>query len=182
MTNAAGGTILVSSGVLEFKAAVSGGGKATIGGGTLKMDAAFSEAVAFTGATGTLDLAQSQAFHGKISGFSTTGATALDLRDITFTSGITKATYAGTTASGILTVTDGTHTAKIALVGDYTHSTWKLSAATGGGTKVVDPQSSAGAAAFAQTLAGFAAVGGVAGGSTSSLTPAPSPLVLARPG
>jgi hypothetical protein len=39
----------------------------------------------------------------------------------------------------VLTVTDGTHTAKITLVGDYTGSTFTVSSDGHGGTKVVDP-------------------------------------------
>ena len=73
-----------------------------------------------------------------ISAFSHTGTTSLDLTDIAFSGG-TKATYAGTAASGILTVTDGTHTANIHLTGNYLTATWTLSAAAGGGTHVVDP-------------------------------------------
>ncbi|HEY2177483.1 MAG TPA: hypothetical protein VGH15_02780, partial [Caulobacteraceae bacterium] len=44
-----------------------------------------------------------------------------------------------TTASGILTVTDGTHTAHIHLTGNYTTAKWTLTADTGGGTIIVDP-------------------------------------------
>jgi hypothetical protein len=63
----------------------------------------------------------------------------LDLADIGFTSGVTKATYKGTTASGTLTVTDGTHTARIILIGNYTASTFTASSDGHGGTDVVDP-------------------------------------------
>ena len=94
----------------------------------------FSENVGF-GSTGRLVLSHSQTYGGTISAFSHTGTTSLDLTDIAFSGG-TKATYAGTAASGILTVTDGTHTANIHLTGNYLTATWTLSAAAGGGTHV----------------------------------------------
>ena len=47
----------------------------------------------------------------------------------------------GNTSGGTLTITDGTHTANIALQGDYLSSTWTLSSDGNGGTLVVDPVS-----------------------------------------
>ncbi|HXU98949.1 MAG TPA: hypothetical protein VG166_00445 [Caulobacteraceae bacterium] len=82
-------------------------------------------------------LAHSQAYAGIISGFSKAGGTSLDLEDVSFT-GAT-ASYSGTTSSGVLTVTDGTHTAKIKFAGNYTASTWILSSDGHGGVVVVDP-------------------------------------------
>jgi hypothetical protein len=93
----------------------------------------FTEAVTFTGTTGVLELAHSQTYSGTISGFSTTGGTSLDLADIAFVSS-TKATFSGTSASGVLTVTDGTHTAHINLTGNYTASTFTASSDGNGGT------------------------------------------------
>jgi len=96
--------------------------------------------VTFTASTtGTLELANSQAYTGDVTGFSLTGATALDLNDIDFINGTTKATYSGTPTSGTLTVTDGTHTAHITLEGNYTSSTFTVASDGHGGTKVVDP-------------------------------------------
>ena len=89
----------------------------------------------FTGTTGVLELAHSQTYTGKVSGLSTKGTSSLDLLDIVFTKGVTKATYSGSKSSGILTVTDGTHTAKITLMGNYTLSTFKVSDDTHGGTR-----------------------------------------------
>jgi hypothetical protein len=67
------------------------------------------------------------------------------LLDIPFVSGTTTATYTGTTTSGVLTVKDGANVATVHLTGNYTTSTFTVSAGPGGvGTKVVDP---AGAAA-----------------------------------
>jgi hypothetical protein len=144
------GTLLAAAGTLTLQGAVSGAGIGKVNGGTLYAKGAFTENVTF-GTTGVLRLANSQAYTGKISGFSKTGTNSLDLADITFTNGVTKASYSGTSASGTLTVTDGTHTAHIALTGNYTVSTFTVSSDGHGGTKVVDPSS--GSAVLAQAMA-----------------------------
>ena len=145
----------VTAGSLTLEGAVSGAGTARINGGTLYAKAAFSENVTFTGTTGVLELAHSQTYTGKVSGLSTKGTSSLDLLDIVFTKGVTKATYSGSKSSGILTVTDGTHTAKITLLGNYTLSTFKVSDDTHGGTSVVDPHRRRSAALQPSAAAAF---------------------------
>jgi hypothetical protein len=142
------GQLEALSGALTVDGAVSGVGIGEVGAGTLDFASTFNENVTFlSGSTGTLELAHSQTYTtGKITGLSTSGKNALDLVDIDYVAGTTKATYSGTTTSGVLTVTDGTHTAKIHMVGDYVGARWTLSA-DGGGTKVVDPSASATASA-----------------------------------
>ena len=118
------GTLEANGGTLTLQASVTGAGKVAIAAGTLditNMNAA--EAVAFTGKTGTLELDQSQTFAGAVSGFSKAGRTTLDLRDIGFASP-GEATFSGNAKSGVLTVSDGTHTARIALTGNYTGVTF----------------------------------------------------------
>jgi hypothetical protein len=132
------GSLEVTKGVLSVKGAVFGAGRVKIFGGVATFASTFSENVSF-GSSGVLELAHAAAYHGTISGFSKTGTTALDLDDIIFASGSTRASFSGTTKSGVLTVTDGTHTAKIALKGDYVASTWSLGSDGHGGTRVVDP-------------------------------------------
>lgn len=113
------GTLKTSgAGVLRFDKAVTGDGSAIVRGGTLAFEAAFGEDVAFTGGAGALELGRSQGYAGSISGFSKTGGTVLDLRDIGFT-GAGEASFSGDATSGVLTVTDGTHTAHLTLIGDY---------------------------------------------------------------
>jgi hypothetical protein len=134
------GTLEAAAGTLTVQGAVTGAGRVVITKGTADFNAAFSQSVIFAaGATGVLELAQSTAYTGTVSGFSKTGATALDLADIAFASGTTTASFSGTTTAGTLTVTDGTHTAKIRLAGNYTASTWTVSSDGHGGTTVVDP-------------------------------------------
>jgi hypothetical protein len=62
-------------------------------------------------------------------------STVLDLDDIAYGANTT-ATYSGTTTSGVLTVTDGTHTAKINLAGNFTTAGFSLSKDAQGGTAV----------------------------------------------
>ena len=98
---AMGGTVSIAGAVSGFGAVeIGGGGSVTIAG-------AFSENVTFTAGKGELALSKSQGYAGTISGFSKTGADTLDLRDIGFISGTTKASFVGTTSGGVLTVTDG---------------------------------------------------------------------------
>jgi hypothetical protein len=108
--------------------------------GTADFVSTFAENVTFAaGSTGTLELGKSQTYTGAISGFSKTGTNFLDLADIAFISGTTKATFSGTTTSGVLTVTDGTHTSKITLTGNYTTSTFVVATDGHGGTLIHDP-------------------------------------------
>src|SRR5262249_60378273 len=67
-----------------------------------------------------------------------TGQDTLDLRDISFAT-IQSPTYSGTSTGGTLSVSDGTHNAQIALLGNYLTSTFVASSDGHGGTNVVDP-------------------------------------------
>jgi hypothetical protein len=129
----------LGKGVLTVKGAVSGAGTVKIAGGVADFLSSFNQNVTFTGATGVLELGKSQTYLGTVTGLSKTGTNSLDLVDIAFISGTTKATFAGTAASGTLTVTDGTHTAKIKLAGNYVGAVFTPSSDGHGGTKVVDP-------------------------------------------
>ncbi len=124
-----------AGGVLTADQAVTGSGVAMVNVGTLDFASSFNQAVTFTGA-GTLELAQSQGFTNSVKGFSNDGATTLDLDDIAFV-GAGEATFSGTMSGGVLTVTDGTNTAKITLKGNYLGSTFVASSDGPGGTDVV---------------------------------------------
>jgi hypothetical protein len=161
------GTIGANGGTLVIEGAVTGAGSAAIDGGTLDLASSFNEAVRFT-TTGVLELAKSTTYTASITGFSKTGKTSLDLVDIGFVSS-TEATFSGTTTSGVLTVTDGTHTAHIKLTGNYTTSTFIASSDGHGGTIVVDPKAKAAAISPAplvptphSLIAAMAALGGAA--------------------
>jgi fibronectin-binding autotransporter adhesin len=146
---------------LTLDGAVTGAGSAKITTATLDFASSFTGNVAFAGGSGELVLAQSQGYTGTITGFSKTGATSLDLGDIGFVSS-TEATFSGTKTGGVLTVTDGTHTAHIALKGDYLTSTFIASSDGAGGVLITDPAAGGRAAqapphAFIAAMAGFGA-------------------------
>jgi hypothetical protein len=163
------GTLETHGGTLSTTGAVSGAGVAVIAGGTLDMGAAFMENVTFSGGGGVLELARSRTYTGTVTGFSKTGTTSFDLLDVGFVSS-TEATYSGTKTGGVLTVSDGTTTAHITLVGNYLSSTWVASSDGHGGVSVVDPPAQAPAthstAAFASAMASMAPqrAGPLAGG------------------
>jgi len=155
------GELVVSSGTLTVAAAVSGAGRVRIAAGVADFTAAFGESVTFTGATGVLELAQSQSYAGAITGFSMSGGTSLDLGDIAFVAGATKASYSGTAASGTLTVSDGTATARIKLVGDYLAAAFTVSTDSHGDSIVVAaPEAGPAVHALVGAMAAFGATPG----------------------
>ena len=137
--------VTVDTGGTEY---VSSGGSAsatTLSGGELEVASSGSIGagpVTFTSAGGILQLDASQSFHGLISGFgSPAGVTEdIDLRDIKF-SKRTKMSFteASNNLSGTLTITDGTHTATLTLLGQYAAGNFHLASDGHGGTLVTDP-------------------------------------------
>jgi autotransporter passenger strand-loop-strand repeat protein len=148
-----GGHEYVSSGALDSGAHVNSGGfeivnsggtasAAIISGGTLEvMSGGSTGASAVTFAVsggGILQLDHSQSFAGTVAGFGKPDF--LDLRDIAFTSATTLAfTEAPGNTSGTLTVSDGTHTANITLLGQYVTAQFTKASDGAGGTLVGDP-------------------------------------------
>jgi len=181
------GTLSVVGGTMIVKGAVTGKGVATINGGLLDLTSSFTQNVTFTGATGTLELSQSVGYTGNVTGFSKSGGTSLDLADIGFVSS-GEATYSGTKSGGVLTVTDGTHTATINLKGNYLSSTFVASSDGHGGTDIKDPKAPAAAplptaAPPHQLIAAMAGMGASGAGpwATASHAPRVPCAMLARP-
>ncbi|SED91990.1 autotransporter passenger strand-loop-strand repeat-containing protein [Bradyrhizobium erythrophlei] len=104
--------------------------------GTLELTGASNASVAFQGSTGTLKLDNSASFNGTVAGM--TGSDAIDFANINFAN-VHTPTFSGDSSHGTLTVTDGTVTASIALLGNYMASTFTTSSDGHGGTLVVDP-------------------------------------------
>ncbi len=165
------GVLAAAMGDLTVQAAVTGTGRARINGATLDLLSSFSQDVSFGGgaaASGVLELAQSQGYAAVVSGFSTSGKTALDLVDIAFT-GPGEATF----ASHVLTVTDGTHSAHITLNGDYRTAVFTASDDGHGGTRVV-------AHAFAAAMASLAGPAGTGIGAVPPQAARPALLAAGR--
>ena len=178
---------LVAAGTLIAKGDVTGSGSAQISNGVMSFAGAFTENVAFIGTTGSLVLAKSQTYDGAISGFSAAGATSLDLKDIAFVSPA-EATYSGTADAGVLTVSDGRHTATIDMTGDYLGATFVASSDGHKGVTIVasttvEPASAAILPAHTLKFAtAMAQMGAVPSASTVAHAPwSPSMNMLAGP-
>ena len=105
-------------------------------GATVEISGSEDGSVIFAGSTGRLVLNDALGFTGRIFGLS--GADAIDLADVQYNSSTT-ASFLGDASGGTLTITSGSETATISLVGDYLSSTWDLSSDGHGGVTVVDP-------------------------------------------
>jgi hypothetical protein len=116
-------------------------GLAVASGGTFEVPSAYSGPAMFMGLTGTLQLDQAASFHGTVAGVA--GQDTIDFRDIDPTK-VQQPSYSG----GTLMVTDGSHTASIALLGNYLASTFVASSDGHGGTSVVDPALSSSSSAL----------------------------------
>ena len=134
-----------------------------ISGGLVEvMSGAYVSGRLFTFAGGgALQLDRSAAFNGQVAGFAVPDR--IDLLDIAFAPGTTKASFteAGSHTSGTLAVTDGAHTAKLALLGSYVTSQFHLASDGHGGTLVTDPPTAGG---VAQTTFAYIAIAPVAAG------------------
>ncbi len=185
------GKLVVDAATMTVNGDVTGAGGCEIAGGTLQFTSAFSEDVAFkpSDAASVLILAQSQAYTGQVSGFAARSKTQLDLRDIAFVSA-GEVSFSGTSTSGVLTVTDGSHTASITLIGDYVG--WAFTAVSDGqgGTLVLDPEKSHPASASAGSspfpthgfVAAMAGLGNAAGPiCTASGGALSQPVLLSAP-
>jgi hypothetical protein len=182
VTVANAGTIETLGGTLTVKGKVTGAGQAMIEAGLLHFTSAFNQAVTFVGGVGTLELARSQTYTRTISGFSKTGGTSLDLDDIGFV-GAGEATFSGDKKGGVLTVTDGTHTAHINLKGNYLSSTFIAASDGHGGVIIHDPPKAAALSPPHQFIAAMAGMGasGAAGAETMAAYRRHDPPMLAGP-
>jgi hypothetical protein len=108
----------------------------TIGAGeTLELTSDFPGEVSFAAPTGVLELFNSSSFAGTVAGMG--GQDTIDLVDIDPTK-VQTPSYSGDVSGGTLAVTDGSHTANIALLGNYLASTFVTSSDGHGGTSVIN--------------------------------------------
>ena len=119
-----GGTIVIDD-------AVTGAGSAMLDGGTLEIGAGVTDAQAITfgAAGGKLQIDQGGSFSGSIAGL--VAGDQIDLSTIGYGLGTT-GTYVGDATGGTLTVTDGTNSVALHLVGDYTDAHFAGSADSNG--------------------------------------------------
>jgi 20S proteasome alpha/beta subunit len=122
----------------SFQQDLNGDGVIAIAAGkTMELTGASSATITFAGATGTLKIDNSSTFSGTIGGQLAIGD-VIDLADITAGANATMS-YSGNNSPGTLTVSDGAHTASIALLGNYSLANFTASGDGNGGTSVVDP-------------------------------------------
>ena len=137
------GELIANGGNINLNATETGAGSATIyGTSQIEYSAGSSDNVTFaSGSTGELLLLNSAAFKGTVTGFTGSGTGApttsdkMDLRDINYLSPNFSKNY----ANNILTVSDGSHTANINMVGSYTLANFHFAADGSNGTLVTDP-------------------------------------------
>ncbi len=112
-------------------------GRRSAGGSVLEINTPDSGKVTFGGSGGTLQLDQPATFAGSVAGFATPDG--IDLPGIGFGAATTLAFSENNShAGGTLTVTDGTHTAAVALLGNYMASTLVTGADGHGGTLITE--------------------------------------------
>ncbi|HEV2334791.1 MAG TPA: NF038122 family metalloprotease [Stellaceae bacterium] len=137
------GSEIVSSGSIANVTTINGGLFEVASGGVAGGTVTFVSG-------GTLQLDAGAGFTGTIKGFASPDR--IDLRRISFAAGPTQSfTEAPSSTSGTLTVTDGTHTVQLTLLGFHATNDFALSSDNHGGTQVTDPP-----AAFAASSLTFA--------------------------
>ena len=133
------GLLWANGGSITTDGNVSGTGSALIDGvATFEMAGAFSENVTLdAGANATLKIDHAADFRGTVAGFDSNDV--LDLADLAFGSSTTLGYAANSNnTGGTLTASDGTHTANIELLGQYTAASFVMSADGFGGTLIHD--------------------------------------------
>jgi len=130
-----GGTLITDPPVAEQKA---GNAPATIADGTvLEVKVSDSGAVSFAGPTGTLWLARPSTFTGKVADFG--AQESIDLPTIPFGAHTTLGYSENSSdTGGILSVKDGTHIAKLSLLGNYMAASFVAAADGYGGTLITE--------------------------------------------
>jgi autotransporter passenger strand-loop-strand repeat protein len=162
----ASGTVVLSGGY-EL---ISSGGIAVatkISGGTLEVASGGSASGVVFSSGGTLQLDTGAHLSGAISGFHS--GDAIEVEGLAYISGSSTVSWtqktSGATASGVLTVKEGTQTQSFTLVGSYTSGNFSVTSDGHGGTLITDPPVTSG---------GSVATSADTGSSSSSVDTAPS--------
>ena len=146
------GSVVVTGATLDVSGSVTGSGGFTIDNGAhleFGSSVAATDTVVFQASTGSLILDHSSSFAGLISGFTGDGTLAgsdqIDLTDISYTSSSFSETY--DPVHDTLSVSDGTNSALLHLVGTYVAQNFSFASDGGTGTIVYDPPVNSGAPA-----------------------------------
>jgi hypothetical protein len=140
------GTLESNAGSLILRSDVEGAGNATIVGGSIEFQGSSDANVSFdSGSGGMLQLDKPESFTGTVAGFG--GQDQIDLGNIAYSDVTTTLDYwmNSDSSGGTLTVSDGTHTANLSLLGQYAASSFAMASDGHGGTLIAE------AAAIAQT-------------------------------
>jgi len=133
------GSLWANGGDVTIHGDVTGHGSASVSGhGAIEFGAASDANVGFASdASGTLTLDHATSFTGTLTGLSADDT--LHFGDIAF-SASTQVSYTANAAgtAGSLVVTDGTHTAQMTLVGQYSATDFQLAAGQSGSAEVVN--------------------------------------------
>jgi VCBS repeat-containing protein len=122
------GTLWANGGAVTLEGDVNGSGSARISGnGSLEIGGAFNERIMFDdSASGTLKLDHPDAFSGVLTGFG--GHDVLDLSGILGASASLSYVENAQGSGGVLSVTDGAHSAKIAFSGQFSTADFHITA------------------------------------------------------
>jgi hypothetical protein len=130
------GVLWANASYLTVQGEVSGSGIAKIdGAGTIDFEASSTANVVFgSGAAGTLKLGDAFHFNGTISGF--TGSDTIDLADLSSATASLSYSENAAGGGGTLTISDGSHSLELSLVGAYSADNFSLVADQAKGTLV----------------------------------------------
>jgi hypothetical protein len=111
--------LLANGGNLTLEGAVTGNGRAGVDAATLDFKAAARAQVSFLGTSGTLELDDAAHFTGTVAGLASRTGNAIDFTGIGFAGVQGKFKENGLDNAGLLTLSDGSNSAAIKLIGHY---------------------------------------------------------------
>jgi hypothetical protein len=131
------GHLIANNGTVIFEGAVSGNGTATVQGtGSIKFGSTTTASTTFAvGANGTVTFDASSKLTSKLSITGFTLGDTIDLADINFVGSGPSLAF----SKGVLTVSDGTHVAKLNMIGSFTLASFHAASDGSGGTLITDP-------------------------------------------
>jgi hypothetical protein len=141
--------IEIIAGLLDLQNAAGGAGNYQVdAAGTLEFDSTVgsNQTIQFYGNGGALRIGAANPFRaGGIGGFAK--GDSIDLANVAFSGSMTMR-YAGNATGGTLVVSDGQHTARLKLIGNYSAASFAAASDGAAGTKITDAGSAAGDPAF----------------------------------